>query len=96
MRMIDLRTTVDVLRAASETPSGARRRVAEWAGVQPSVVTDRVHRVEAEIGAELLRADGCLTHAGRLMLEHGGRIVDGFEMMMMAIWEEASIPEDCA
>lgn len=85
MRILDLKTTVDVLEEAVERPNGARRRVAERLGVQPSVITDRVHRVEAELGGHLLETDGGLTAEGVVVLEHGRRVMAEFEAMMSAV-----------
>ena len=87
MRMIDLRTTVDVLEEAVERPIGARRRVAERLGTQPSVVTDRVHRVETELGGSLLDPNGSLTVEGVVVLEHGRRVIGEFEAMVAAMGE---------
>lgn len=89
MRMIDLRTTIDVLEEAVERPIGARRRVAERLGIQPSVVTDRIHRVETEIGGDPLEADGRLTVIGVVVLEHGHRILGEFDAMMNAVKDAA-------
>lgn len=84
MRIIDIRTTVEVLEEAEKQPSGARRRVADRMNLQPSVITDRVHRIESEVGGELLHNDGTLTLVGRQVLESGTRIIREIDEMLKA------------
>jgi DNA-binding transcriptional LysR family regulator len=81
LRLVDLRTTVEVLTEAADREVGARRRVAERLGIEPSVVTDRVKRVEKSLEIELFEGKGRSkpSQVGRRMMKYGPRFISEYE-----------------
>jgi len=87
LRLIDLYTTVAVLRETIVRPSGARRRVAAGMGLEPSVVTDRVKRVEKLLAVKLFDPVSPLelTRAGQQMADQGHELVGRFVQSVEAL-----------
>lgn len=91
MRLLDLRLTVEVLVEAASNVDGARDRVAARHGIQKSVITDRVGRIETFFGVALFggsqRKDP--TKAGRFMARYGPRLISEIEDFSQMIRDEA-------
>lgn len=87
LRLIDLHTAVAVSTEATIQPSGARRRIAEQMKLEPSVVTDRIKRVEKNLGIELFdpQNPSQLTRAGQRMADQGRDFVISFAQLVDAL-----------
>lgn len=78
MRLKDLQLTVELLVEAAAQESGARERIAERHGIQKSVITDRVRRIEQFFGVPLFGGPQrkSPTAAGLKMARHGEQLID--------------------
>lgn len=78
MRLKDLRLTTELLVEAVANERGARERIADRHGIQKSVITDRVGRIEQFFGIALF--DGpqrkSPTNAGKMMARYGPRLLE--------------------
>ncbi|MET3614757.1 uncharacterized protein (DUF433 family) [Rhizobium aquaticum] len=92
LRFTDLTLTVDLLVEALENKDGARDRIAKRHGIQKSVITDRVRRIEAFFDAELFggpqRKD--LTEAGKFAAKYGPRLISEIEEFAAMIQDAAA------
>ncbi len=92
LRLTDLSLTVDLMVEASTNTDGARDRIAARNGIQKSVITDRVKRIETFLGVQLFdgpqRKD--LTKAGKFMARYGPRLISEIEDFTQLIREEAA------
>uniref|UniRef100_Q07U66 HTH lysR-type domain-containing protein n=1 Tax=Rhodopseudomonas palustris (strain BisA53) TaxID=316055 RepID=Q07U66_RHOP5 len=81
MRLKDLQLTAELLSEAVAQENGARERVAERHGIQKSVITDRVRRMERFFGVDLFTGPQrkSPTEAGRLMAKYGPRLIEEIE-----------------
>ena len=81
-RLKDLRLTVELLVEAVGREDGARERVATRHGVQKSVLTDAVRRMEQFFRVSLFEGPQrkSPTSAGRKMAAYGPRVLDEFEI----------------
>lgn len=78
MRLKDLQLTTELLAEAVANERGARERVARRHGIQKSVITDRVARIEQFFGVALLGGPQrkTPTAAGQMMARYGPRLLD--------------------
>ncbi|MDW9921185.1 LysR family transcriptional regulator [Sinorhizobium meliloti] len=92
MRLTDLQLTVDLLVDASVNQDGARDRVAARNGIQKSVITDRVKRIENFFGVSLFGGPQRKepTKAGHFMARYGPRLISEIEDFSQMIRDEAS------
>lgn len=92
MRLLDLRLTVELLVEATLTVDGARDRVAARHGIQKSVITDRVRRIENFFDVELFGGTQRKepTKAGRFMARYGPRLISEIEDFSQMIRDEAA------
>lgn len=81
MRLKDLQLTAELLSEAVAQETGARERLAERHGIQKSVITDRVRRMERFFGVELFTGPQrkSPTEAGRLMAKYGPKLIEEIE-----------------
>jgi DNA-binding transcriptional LysR family regulator len=81
MRLKDLRLTAELLAEAVAQENGARERIAERHGIQKSVITDRVRRMEHFFGVSLFTGPQRKrpTEAGRLMAKYGPKLIEEIE-----------------
>lgn len=77
MRLKDLQLTSELLAEAVAQENGARERIAEKHGIQKSVITDRVRRIEQFFGVNLFEGPQrkTPTGAGKWMADYGPKIV---------------------
>lgn len=92
MRLLDLRLTVELLVEANANVDGARDRVAAHHGIQKSVITDRVGRIEKFFDVALFGGTQRkeLTKAGRFMARYGPRLIAEIEDFSQMIRDEAA------
>ncbi|WP_445491047.1 LysR family transcriptional regulator [Rhodopseudomonas sp. RCAM05734] len=78
MRLKDFQLTAELLSEAVAQEDGARERVAERHGIQKSVITDRVRRMERFFEVKLFTGPQrkTPTAAGRKMARYGPRLID--------------------
>ncbi len=80
MRLQDLRTAIEVVTEANSLPRGARRRIAKRSGMPPSVITDRISRVEGEAGVKLFDGPNraTLTSSGQALVRWGPQFLEEY------------------
>ena len=79
MRFIDLEIVVDVVTETllTKAPRGARIEIAKRRGINRSIVTDAIRRIESEMGVSLFEPDSVtLTPSGQAMAEHGPQFIE--------------------
>jgi hypothetical protein len=78
MRLKDLQLTAELLSEAVAQENGARERVAERRGIQKSVITDRVRRMERFFEVKLFTGPQhkTPTAAGRKMARYGPQLME--------------------
>ena len=78
MRLKDLQLTSELLAEAVAQENGARERIAERYGLQKSVITDRVRRMERLFGVDLFKGPQrkTPTRAGEQMAKYGPRLIE--------------------
>lgn len=78
MRLKDLQLAAELLAEAVKLEDGARERVATRHGIQKSVITDRVGRIERLFGVTLFTGPQrkTPTAAGRLMARYGPTLLE--------------------
>ncbi|MGM4990521.1 LysR family transcriptional regulator [Tardiphaga sp. 841_E9_N1_2] len=78
MRLKDLQLTAELLSEAVAHENGARERVAERHGIQKSVITDRVRRMERFFEVKLFTGPQrkTPTAAGRKMAQYGPKLME--------------------
>jgi len=81
MRLKDLHLTAELLAEVVAQESGARERIAKRHGIQKSVITDRVRRMERFFCVELFTGPQrkSPTEAGRLMAKYGPKLIEEIE-----------------
>jgi DNA-binding transcriptional LysR family regulator len=81
MRLKDLRLASELLAEAVAQENGARERVAERYGIQKSVITDRVRRIEKFFGVDLFKGTQrkTPTRAGEKMAKYGPMLISEIE-----------------
>jgi DNA-binding transcriptional LysR family regulator len=81
MRLKDLQLTSELLAEAVAQENGARERIAERYGIQKSVITNRVKRIEQFFGVNLFEGPQrkTPTSAGKWMAKYGPEIVTEIE-----------------
>jgi hypothetical protein len=81
MRLKDLQLAAELLSEAVAQENGARERLAERHGIQKSVITDRVRRIERFFGVELFTGPQrkSPTESGRLMAKYGPKLIEKIE-----------------
>lgn len=81
MRLKDLQLTSELLAEAVAQENGARERIAERYGIQKSVITDRVRRMERFFGVDLFKGPQrkTPTKAGEQMAKYGPRLIEEIE-----------------
>jgi len=87
--MIDL-VALASLRAVDQL--GSVSAAAGALGYTPSAVSQQVKRLEQQAGVTLLERVGrgvILTHAGRLLVEDGGRLLEGLESLQSRLHEQS-------
>ena len=81
MRLKDLRLATELLVEAVGQENGARERVAKRYGIQKSVITNRVQRIEEFFGVDFFKGAQrrTPTKAGEKMAKFGPKLIDAFE-----------------
>ena len=81
MRLKDLQLTAELLAEAVAQENGARERIAERYGIQKSVITDRVRRMERFFSVDLFTGPQrkTPTASGRLMAKYGPMLIGEIE-----------------
>jgi DNA-binding transcriptional LysR family regulator len=82
MRLADLQLTIELLNETAELEHGARDRVAARRGIQKSVITDRVARMEKFFGVALFTGPQrkSPSAAGRQMAKYGPMFLKQLEL----------------
>ncbi len=81
IRLKDLKLTVELVSEVVTLEHGARDRVAARHGIQKSVITNRVRRIELFFGVDLFTGPQrkSPTAAGRKMARHGPTLIREIE-----------------
>ncbi|BDA83998.1 hypothetical protein Sa4125_15400 [Aureimonas sp. SA4125] len=81
LRLKDLQLGIELVIEALEQERGARDRIATRYGIQKSVITDCVHRIESYFGVNLFAGTAriAVTAAGRELAKRGPSVFDALE-----------------